>query len=200
MNTLSRTTIALGALALLSFSNVAHAQYQWDWSYSLHQPDSGLMGQPGYDPGGTVSASGTLITNNTLSPGKNGDMGYLITSIAGTRTDDLGQTSLITGLLPVNDPLFLNDNVIFAPGTPSVDLWGFAYSITGAGNQGTNKVDFAWEGGYTEATIPFHADSGSITLTPVNFSLASSTPEPGSVALLIGMASAGLGLRRKRRN
>jgi hypothetical protein len=151
---------ALAGFAIVALNIVpASASILWHWNYS------------GSETGSEISASGTFATLG--SP--NGDGGYLITSITGTRN---GKT--ITGLqapgtsIPGNEP-FTVDNLVF-----------LGFSISDATFSNPFYADLLPTPAYLEffSTPPF---TGGHTELPVQFSAAPvPVPEPATSGLVLG--------------
>ena len=171
---------ALAALGLFAFAPAARAD-MFNFSYTL--PD-------GITPSGVVFAAGVLTTD----PFDPVTGSYLVRDITGTRSS-LGITNNITGLLPVNT-LGGNDNLLY-PSAPFLDVGGITYAIDGNNSgSGTNQVNIYFSNSRQLYTENGATDYGpTFTLTPV----PSAVPEPGSIALLIGMATVGAGVLRRRR-
>ncbi len=173
-------TRSLSLVALLGIASAANATQMFNLNYSI--PD-------GLSAAGNVDVSAVLTTNDLLSGS------YLVTGITGTRTV-LGNTASITGLLPVNS-FGGNDNLLF-PTSPFVDFDGISFTLSdNSSGSNTNRVNFYFASssvGYTE-----NGATGfgfNVSVTPAN----TPVPEPGSIALLVGMASvSGIMLRRRNR-
>jgi hypothetical protein len=192
---LSGNIIGLSILAatLLSGPCFAGNVFTFDYSFPA-EPDSIEF---------SVAGHGTLTTGD-FNPVLGG---YLVTGITGTRSLN-GVDSTITGLIPVG--MFGgNSNVVYFPGTPSLDNDGLSFTIDQAGLSndllGNVNVFFSFNAGsYTENSgfIGF----GTFTLNqqvvgpPPND--PPGTPEPSTVALLVtGLAGLAFGAkRRSRRN
>jgi hypothetical protein len=162
---------ALAGFAIVALNIVpASASILWHWNYS------------GSETGSEISASGTFATLG--SP--NGDGGYLITSITGTRN---GKT--ITGLqapgtsIPGNEP-FTVDNLVFLGPGPQLTSHGFGFSISDGTFSNPFYADFLPTPAYLEffSTPPF---TGGHTELPVQFSAAPvPVPEPATSGLVLG--------------
>jgi hypothetical protein len=169
---LRNLSFALTTLTAITLTAVpASASTLWNWAYST----SG------------ITASGTLTTVDSAD----GNGGYLITGINGTRN---GET--ITGLQPVgtsipgNEPFVVDNLVFFGPG-PQLTGDGFGFSTSGGNYSNPFYADFLPTPGYLEffssppftPGIPGPEDSEQ----PVQFSATPvSVPEPATCTLLFG--------------
>jgi hypothetical protein len=141
----------------------ASASSVWEWSSS----------------GVAITASGTFITLDT----PDGDGGYLITAITGTRN---GQN--ITALEPAGTPIpgnepFSVDNLVFKIAGAQLTSHGFGFATSDGNYSNLFYANFLPNPGYLEFySIPA---SHSSTELPVVFSAnLISTPEPGTCALV----------------
>ena len=147
----------------------ASASILWKWNYT----------------GSGITASGSFATLE--SP--NGNGGYLITSITGTRN---GKT--ITGLqapgtsIPGNEPFTVDDLVFLRPG-PQLTSHGFGFSISDGTFSNPFYADFLPTPEYREffSTPPFTAGTDALghTELPVQFS-AAPVPEPATSVSVLG--------------
>lgn len=172
----------LGNLALVGVLVLAAASARADqtFTFSYSFPGSGDTPTP-------VSGNG-LLTTTDLNTTTNA---YTILDISGTRNFN-GTQQTITGLLPPGD-FDLNSNLLFAT-APLLDFGGFSFSVNGTGNDGSLVNVYYTGSDYTEGSPD--VDFGSFTATNVN---AAAVPEPGSVALLVGLGISGAGFLARRR-
>lgn len=155
---------ALPLFAVLCASVPAHAAKVWDWQFSS----------------GTVTASGTFTTVDT----PDGTGGYLVTAITGTRNGEN-----ITGLqaagtaIPGNEP-YAVDNLVYAGPGPQLTGNGFGFATSAGNYSNPFWADFLTTPAYLEFYSP--AAPAASTELVVSFSAQMQTPEPGTVALVLG--------------
>jgi hypothetical protein len=161
--------LSLAIIALLPLTTTpVSASTLWQWEY----------------PGSGIIAHGTFTTVD--SPDGNG--GYLITGITGTRNG-----IPITGLqapgtsIPGNEPYLVDDLVFLGPG-PQLTSGGFGFSTADGNYSNPFYADFLPTPGYLEffSTPPF-TGSTSAEL-PVQFSATPvSVPEPATWGLVLSV-------------
>lgn len=142
---------------------------------------------PAVSGGYADSGSGTLTA--TFDSGDQ----YTVTAITGT-TSAYGA---ITGLLPPGVfPLpFPNDNLLFYPTPPYLDLSGISFTVAGTGDDGLGDVNIYYDStapGYTEPNSG--VDYGPFTVTRIT----PTVPEPATVFLVLPAAFALVVVRRRR--
>lgn len=168
----------VGVLVLAATS--ARADQTFTFSYSF--PGSGNTPTP-------VSGNG-LLTTTDLDAMTNA---YTILGISGTRNFN-GTQQTITGLIPPGN-FGGNDNLLFTT-APLLDSGGFSFSVNGTGNSGSQvNVLYLSHSIYTENSS--NVGLGSFTATNVT---GAAVPEPGSVALLVGLGISGAGFLSRRRS
>ena len=151
-----------------------------------------------YDLSYTITGVGpvdlVLTTQDTLTTGSYGDMGYLVTGVTGTRNG-----VAVTGV----SSAYSADNVAF-PASPNVDYAGFSYS-TAAQSYGLFWVNAsrsrAAPGSYGEcyASGCNYGVSGTYNDVTGLSLVAVGAPEPATWALMLaGFGLAGGALRRRR--
>ncbi|MHC5596153.1 MAG: PEP-CTERM sorting domain-containing protein [Nostoc sp.] len=152
---IATASAVIGITGVGAFS-AAQAVQLFDFQYSF----------PSYDGNSTISASGTLTTDD-LDPIKNN---YTITGITGTRTAQ-GITETIIGLLSPGT-YGINDNLLNAS-TPLLTQNGFSYLVSGSGEDGNGNVNVfysSFDEGYSE--LSSNVDYGSFSV------ISRSVPEP----------------------
>jgi hypothetical protein len=176
--------------AIFAFAFGSHLRADTiDFSYTLP-----IVGSPGED----VTATGVLTVtprDQTLFPGM-----YIITGITGTRTVD-GVTQAITGLLPPGTfPMggFPNDNHIRVGIVPYLSFNGFAFTVAGAGDDGSGDIDVFYRPG-PAAYFEDSALYGGGTFTDSLVSSMAGVPEPMPPTLAVLAMFGAVGWWRKKR-
>ena len=163
----------VGVLVLAATS--ARADQTFTFSYSF----------PGFGNAPTPVSGNGLLTTTDLDAMTNA---YTILGISGTRNFN-GTQQTITGLIPPGN-FGGNDNLLFTT-APLLDSGGFSFTVNGG-----SQVNVYYDpNGYTENG--FNAGLGSFTATNVT---GAAVPEPGSVALLVGLGISGAGFLSRRRS
>jgi len=168
----ARTTTALLLAALAAASAPATASQIIGFNYI------------NFDEISPPTASGHLIINDLPEPGG----GYLITGITGQHNGDP-----ITGLLPVGELPFYNDNLFFFT-EPYLHSFGFAFTVAGPGGEERYNVFNALSppncGGQNE-----YAEVGASGACSDAVRILFSVPEPPAAAILaaalLGLAAVG---------
>jgi hypothetical protein len=162
---------ALATFAVTFTTAPITASMLWNWDYS----------------GSGINASGTFTTVGL----PNGEGGYLITGISGTRN---GNT--ITGLqtpgtsIPGNEPYTVDDLVFPGPG-PQLTSHGFGFSVSGGSYSNPFYADFLPTPGYLEffSTPPFISGAGAEGHTELSIQFSAvpvPVPEPATYVVILG--------------
>ena len=171
---IATASAVIGITSVGAFS-AAQAVQLFDFQYSF----------PSYDGNSTISARGTLTTDD-LDPIKNN---YTITGITGTRTAQ-GITETIIGLLSPST-YGTNDNLLNAS-TPLLTQNGFSYLVSGSGEDGNGNVNVfysSFDEGYSEFSS--NVDYGTFSVIP--------RPVPEPYTLSGSLVALGFGWWTKRK-
>jgi hypothetical protein len=144
------------AMVLVIVPQAWGAAVVFDFSYSF----AGIAATPM-----DVTASGQFTATDLL------DGSFLVTGITGTWNG-----AAITGLIPVG-AYAGNDNLLFFPAEPYIDISGISYSVSAGGDDSFGDVNIYldWTAQYTENNI--NVGYGVFSVSPV--------PEPAAGILAV---------------